>query len=205
VNFLAHLVLAPQTPEGWVGSILPDMVRGPLPRDLRPAVLEAAREHQRIDRYTDTHPAFVRTRDRLKDSINPRLAGVLADVLYDHVLARDWSKWQGGSLAAFIDNAHQGFNDHEVLMPDDMRWRVRLMVDQGWLASYQTPEGIRDRLVQMSARLSHRLDRPMSLVIEPDDLQRIYTMIADDFDVLWSDLMDFVAEHRRNAATRLAC
>lgn len=62
VNFLAHLVLAPTTPQGLVGSIAPDLIRGPLPRDLDLLVADAAAEHQRIDRFTDAHPAFHRTR-----------------------------------------------------------------------------------------------------------------------------------------------
>ncbi|MGB0768489.1 MAG: ACP phosphodiesterase, partial [Phycisphaeraceae bacterium] len=94
MNFLAHLVLAPPTARGRLGSIAPDMIRGPLPSHLDAQVVAAAREHQRIDAFTDAHPAFLRTRDRLRGVVDPRLAGVLADVLYDHVLASRWSTYR---------------------------------------------------------------------------------------------------------------
>lgn len=205
VNFLAHLVLAPQTPEGWVGSIAPDMIRGPLPADLNEAVLAAAKEHQRVDRFTDAHRAFVRTRDRLCAVVGRRLAGVLADVLYDHVLARDWSDWRSDDgLASFVRDAEQGLLDALPHVPDRMQMIVHKMIDEQWLASYATSQGIRDRLETMSDRLTRRLDRPMSLMISESALAELYPSIATDFAELWPDLIVHVDGLRGSASNRLA-
>lgn len=204
VNFLAHLVLAPQTPEGLVGSIAPDMIRGPLPADLHEAVLAAAKEHQSIDRFTDAHRAFVRTRDRLCAVVDRRLAGVLADVLYDHVLARDWARWRGDDLATYLGVAEQGLLAALKHVPVRMQMIVRKMIDEQWLASYATSTGIRARLETMSARLTHRLDRPMSLMISESDLAELYPLIAADFAELWPDMIVHVDGLRGSASNRLA-
>ena len=205
VNFLAHLVLAPQTPEGWCGSIAPDMIHGPLPSDLPKAVMAAALEHQRIDRFTDTHRMFYKTRDRLREIIEPRLAGVLTDVVYDHVLSRDWHRWRSGALADYIGVVERHLADRLHILPVDTRWRVKLMIDQHWLGSYATVEGLRARLTQMSERLTRRVGRPMNLTPSAKDLERVYPDVADDFSVFWPDLVRFVDEHRQAQAERLAC
>ena len=204
MNFLAHLVLAPQTPEGLVGSIAPDMIRGPLPKGLLPEVLAAAKEHQRIDRFTDAHRAFVRTRDRLCAVVDRRLAGVLADVLYDHVLARDWARWRDDDFSAFVDSAERGLTEAIRHVPDRMRMIVNKMIEEQWLSSYATATGIRARLESMSLRLSARLGRPMSLRISKPALAEHYEAIADDFAELWPDLRLDVDQYRGDARDRMA-
>lgn len=204
VNFLAHLVLAPQTPKGLVGSIAPDMIQGPLPTGLDKAVLASAKEHQSIDRVTDAHPAFVQTRDRLAAVVDRRLAGVLADVLYDHVLAKDWLSWRDDALVSFVSASEQGLLTGLTHVPVRMQMIVRKMIDEQWLVSYASSSGIRARLETMSARLTRRLDRPMSLMISESDLATLYPSIADDFAELWPDLLAHVQQRRKRPEHSLA-
>lgn len=196
MNFLAHLVLAPQSPHGLVGSIAPDLIRGPLPKDLHPQVLVAAREHHRVDRFTDAHPAFARTRVNLRDCTDPRLTGVLADVLYDHILARDWTDWRSDTLSTFIQQAEHNLLHHTQLMPADMQQIVRLMIDEQWLASYASVQGLRDRLAAMSRRITRRLGRPFDLALTEQQLESIREAITQDFAALWPDLKTNVTQHR---------
>lgn len=205
MNFLAHLVLAPQTPAGLVGSIAPDLIRGPLPRDLDPAVARAAVEHQAIDRFTDAHPAFHRTRKRLAGVVDSRLAGILADVLYDHVLAHGWAEYRDDALGVFIQHAERTLDRHRALMPEPMRVVVARMIDEGWLASYAEPAGLRERLIAMSRRLTQRVGRPMDLALTTGQIDHARDAIADDFAEFWCDLIRHVADHRRIAeSARLA-
>lgn len=204
MNFLAHLVLAPQTPRGLLGSIAPDMIRGPLPKTLDGHVMDAAQEHRRIDRFTDAHAAFQRTLERLRSVVDSRLAGVLADVLYDHVLAREWSAWREDGFESYIDETQLGLLDQIQLVPVRMQMIVRKMIDERWLLSYATAPGIRARLETMSDRLTRRVGRPMSLAISEQQLADVYAPVADDFAALWPDLKDFVARHRAAAGERLA-
>lgn len=205
MNFLAHLALAPQTPHGWVGSIAPDLIHGPLPDDLHPEVADAALEHQRIDRFTDRHAAFHRTRDRLEGLVESRLRGILTDVLYDHALARGWARLREDPLDGFIATAEQALADHPELMPAEMQTIVRRMMQEQWLASYASPVGLAERLAQMNRRINARLNRTMDLAITPQQIDRLYPAIAEDLDWLWPDLIAHVKDHRERAqSTRLA-
>ena len=49
MNHLAHFLLAPQTVEGIVGTLLGDFHRGPAMTGLPPAVAAAVRLHRAID------------------------------------------------------------------------------------------------------------------------------------------------------------
>lgn len=204
VNFLAHLVLAPQTPEGLIGSIAPDMIRGPLPGDLQEAVALAAREHHQIDRYTDAHPTFGQTRQRLSEVIDPRLSGILADVLYDHVLARDWARWRREPLADFLSQTQRSLLGALSHVPLPMQVIVRKMIDEQWLASYATVGGVRARLETMTQRLTRRLDRPMSLIISERALSELDQGLTEDFAILWPDLLGHVEQSRLKGQERLA-
>lgn len=203
VNFLAHLVLAPQTASGLIGSIAPDMIRGPLPSDMAPAVMASAKEHRIVDQVTDAHHAFGRTRDRLADVVGARLSGVLADVLYDHVLARDWARWRSDDFSVYLAETERKLMLALDLVPIRMQIIVRKMIDEQWLASYASVVGIRARLDTMSERLSNRVGRPMSLVISEQALDDLYQPIADDFEQLWPDLISHVSRCREDERQRL--
>ncbi len=205
MNFLAHLVLAPQTPEGLIGSIAPDMIRGPLPSGLHEAVLAAAKEHQRIDQFTDAHRVFIQTRERLCAVVDRRLAGILADVLYDYVLARGWGRWRGDDLLTFVAETEQSLLDSLHHVPVQMQMIVRKMTDEHWLASYATSSGIRARLETMSLRLSARVARPMSLRVTEQELAGLFPSLVEDFSRLWPDLVAYVDQNRDRPIKRLAC
>ena len=204
VNFLAHLVLAPQTPEGLIGSIAPDMIQGPLPKDLHPEVMAAAKEHHRIDRFTDRHSAFAQTRDRLSDLVDSRLSGILADVLYDHVLARDWSDWRSDAFTSYVDQAHHQLLKAMPHVPVRMQVIVRKMIDEQWLTSYATAGGICARLDTMSQRLTRRFGRSISLIISEEDLTKHGDALCADFAAFWPDLLEHVDQGRDVSDSRLA-
>lgn len=196
MNFLAHLVLGPQTPDGYTGAIAPDLIRGPLPRNLPQPIRLAALEHQRIDRFTDSHPVFHRTRQRLRKLVHPRLAGVVTDVVYDHVLAREWAIWRADSRDSFIAQAEDGLRRGSRALPETSRVVIDRMIEQRWLGSYATAQGLRDRLEQMSLRVEQRLGRPIAMVPSANDLERIYPLLVDDFKVFWPALCQDVVEWR---------
>lgn len=199
MNFLAHLLLAPPTPHGRVGCLVPDLLRGPIPTDLEPQVLAAATEHQAIDRFTDRHPAFLSTRDRLRPSCD-RYAGVVADIMLDHALAAQWADHHPAKLADYAAAVGQDLDTHPHLMPPAMRPIAQRMTEEDWLSTYATASGIRLTLARVSRRITERLSRPIDLTPAADtlddDAQR--AALLADFARIWPDLLDCVTDHRKN-------
>jgi len=191
VNFLAHLYLADDSPASMVGNLLPDMHRGRLPTDLAPQVEAGVVRHRKVDAYTDTHPLFERSRDRLRPR-HGRYTGIIVDVLYDHVLSVCWRDYADEPLADFIARAYVTLEQDPGLMPPRMQAIIRAMIDQDWLSTYVTVEGIGLTLRRLSARLNERFGRQIALDGAVDELVEQYEGFTQDFAAFFPELMAYV-------------
>jgi len=198
MNFLAHLALADDDAPSRIGSILPDLVRGRLPDDLHPRVRAGALHHRRVDAFTDTHPLVARSVARLRPACG-RYSGIVVDVLYDHLLAADFERWHDQRLRPFVDDVYAQFAANEQLMPPRMRLIAERMIEQDWIGSYATIEGIAARLAQMSARFAHRFGREVSLLGATDSFPEHGPGLREDFDAFYPQLRDAMAESSRSA------
>jgi len=88
MNFLAHAVLAGDDPALIVGGVVGDWIKGLLPGALPADLAHGVALHRAIDSHAETHPAFQRSRNRVSPA-RRRYAGILVDIYYDHLLARD--------------------------------------------------------------------------------------------------------------------
>src|SRR5205814_3083314 len=91
VNHIAHFLLAPQSVEGAIGTLLADFHRGSISPDLPQAVADSLRLHRAIDSETDRYPDV----HALKASFSAghrRFAGLALDLYFDHCLVRDWPR-----------------------------------------------------------------------------------------------------------------
>jgi acyl carrier protein phosphodiesterase len=104
VNFLAHLWLADAAQLPLAGAILGDTLRGALPADMPEPLARSVQLHRRIDARTDRHPRVVAARGRFPPGAR-RYAGILIDVLFDHLLAADWAAYSDEPFDAFTARA----------------------------------------------------------------------------------------------------
>jgi acyl carrier protein phosphodiesterase len=152
VNFLAHLWLADRARLPLAGAILGDVLRGPLPPDLPAPLAQSVRLHRRIDAATDRHPRVREARHRFAPPAR-RHAGIVIDVLFDHVLAREWGAYSTEPLAEFARRAAlavaaepQWFDRGGAPVPAPLRFAALL-------ASYRREAGIERALRRTAARL----------------------------------------------------
>ncbi len=192
MNFLVHFYLDCDSPEAMVGSVMPDLCRGPMPADLPPAARRAFERHRVVDAFTDTHPVFACTRRRLQ-ARHHHFSGILADVFYDHILASEWSRYHDEPLDDFIERVHGAIHHCRAILPVSMRRPAARLVEQNWLGRYATVEGIERTLGQMSVRLSERLNRAIDLAPAAYDLAEQHDAIAADFHAFFPLLCRFMA------------
>lgn len=195
MNFLAHLLLSPPDPPSLVGALLPDLVRGPPRGELHPRVIRGVTLHRQIDAFTDTHPIFARSRQRLTRH-RGLLTGVLVDVFYDHFLSLAWTEHAEGSREGFIARAYAGLTAAGASMPDAMRPAVERMIEQDWLGSYHTPAGVALTLTRMSRHLTQRCGRPFALETGVADLREHHAELAEDFAAFFPMLVKQVTGER---------
>lgn len=151
MNFLAHALLAGEDPALLVGGVIGDWIKGSLPGVLPEDIAKGVALHRAIDNFAESQPAFRRSRSRISMG-RRRYAGVLVDVFYDHLLARNWAAIHHGALDEYCKTVYRSIADRLNELPISSRSGLTLMAKENWLSSYAQIEGIADVLTRMSLR-----------------------------------------------------
>ena len=159
VNFLAHLWLADQSATSPAGAVLGDWVHGRVPAHYPPELQLGVALHRHIDVTTDAHPVMVSTRARFAQG-QRRYAGILLDLLADHLLARGWSEFSAEPLAEFAQRSAQAIGDHAQWFLEAGGFAPSAAEFRGLLLSYVSAEGL-DRAIRRTAQ---RLRKPEGLI-----------------------------------------
>lgn len=83
-----------------LGSLIADFLRGAIDPAMARGVRIGVALHRAVDVYTDAHPQVVAARARFAPPYR-RYAGILLDMWFDHLLAREWERHGDGSLHDF--------------------------------------------------------------------------------------------------------
>jgi acyl carrier protein phosphodiesterase len=151
MNFLAHALLAGDSPALVVGGVVGDWIKGPLPGALPDDLARGVALHRAIDTFAETHPAFCLSRARMSPA-RRRYAGVLVDIFWDHLLARDWARYREEGLGSYCALVYRQIADRRDHLPASSHHALELMAREDWLQSYAGLEGIADVLARMSRR-----------------------------------------------------
>jgi acyl carrier protein phosphodiesterase len=191
MNFLAHLHLAPDTPEDRVGAVAADFVKGPDFHALPPAVQRGVRHHRAVDAYTDRHALVQRSIVRISRNWG-WFSGIIVDVYYDHLLARDWERYAAEPLRDFADRMYAILGTHAPLLPMPGRGFVEWFIEDDRLWQYRTSEGIEDTLRRLSRRIAERIpNRAVNLNEAMPDLQANDAGLEEDFRAFYPELIGY--------------
>lgn len=184
MNWLGHLWLTPPTPHGWLGALLGDFTRGPVPEHWPIALREAVTLHRQLDSLCARHAAFRSSRLRI-GAQHGHYRSVLVDVFWDHVLAAQWPRFvgEGPELDAFVARVHTGLDAVRDEMPPELAQVYPRLRDQAWLLSYRELAGIEVALRRMRRRL--RRDHPLEDAVR--DLAADVEGFATDFAAFRDD------------------
>ncbi len=188
MNFLAHLLLAGDDPEHQVGQVLADLVSTTAIPSFTPGIQEGIRAHQRIDVFTDAHPAVDTARRRLRPPYR-RFAGVLLDIYFDHFLARQWDRHGAATpLPSFARQRYATLAAYTDLPVPRYVRVITAMRREDWLVGYAAVAGVTRALRGISARFSR--PNPISSGTQP--LLENYAALRADFEAFLPALKDHV-------------
>ena len=177
MNYLAHMLLSDGSPEGLVGNLAGDFVRGVDVSSLSAPMQAGVTLHRAVDRFTDSHPTVLRSRSRLPESWR-HYRGVLVDIFYDHFLARD-----------FEAHAGERIQRHRESLPPRLQQAAPVMIEHDWLRAYAHVEGLEVVLRGMSRRAK----REVALDAAAADLREHYAAFETDFATFFPDLLQFAS------------
>ena len=192
MNFLAHALLAGDNDADRIGGLLGDFVKGLLPAGLPPALASGVALHRAIDSFADRHPAFITSRRRISGE-RRRLSGVLVDLFYDHLLARDWPDYGPGTLENYTHRLYAALDDYAGELPEKAREIADLMRTNDWLCAYRNVAAVGQAIDRMSI---YRLRRANPLAGGIEEFSADADGFEADFRRFLPDALAFAADWR---------
>lgn len=186
MNHLAHLFLAPDSPEARVGSVLGDFTRGVDVQSLPYSVRLGVRHHLSVDSFTDKHPDVLASK-RLFSAQRRRFSGIALDVLYDHFLLQHWSEFTDTDQNTFIRTVYAELQTNENLMSPDMAKTTRHLVAHDWFGSYRDLDNIGYALDRIATRI--RFQNSFAGIIE--EIRPLHSELEERFLSFFPDLQSF--------------
>ena len=186
MNHLAHFALTDQKPLTLVGSFLGDYVKGRLNGEFAKSIERGIKLHRAVDAFTDRN-AIVRQSYERFDREFRRYAGIMTDVIYDHLLARLWRDYYDSQLEQFSRGTLETLLDHAELLPDRAHQTAIRMLELNAMAKYGTEAFIENSFVHLSGRLS----RTNPLDIAFDQYAQHRQGLESDFRDFYPELVAF--------------
>ncbi len=92
MNFLAHIYLSGNDTDLIIGNFIADGIKGKKYKKFSPGIQKGILLHREIDTFTDAHPIVRQSTKRLHKNYG-HYSGIIVDILYDHFLAKNWSRY----------------------------------------------------------------------------------------------------------------
>lgn len=191
MNHLAHLLLAERSDGLLVGGFLGDFVKGKLKGERPPAIEQGIKLHRYIDHFTDHHPEALGLRALFPETTR-KIAGIALDLMFDHQLALEFTKWHPDALDVFERQVFARLlaNEHAPYFPRAALAQCQAMSARLSLSRTVDPDFLSRSLDRVKSRL-----RNGQALITPSTIRQIRSLepvILLRFDAFFSALIEAV-------------
>jgi acyl carrier protein phosphodiesterase len=153
MNFLAHLYLSGESEDIMTGNFIGDYVKGTRYGQYQGDIRRGILLHRAIDDFTDRNLHFRESRKLFTEDYR-RYSGIVADVVFDHFLAKHWTVYSKVRLRDFTRRAHAVLLSRFLKLPFRVQQFLPFMIQHRRLESYATPQGMEKALRIMSGYTS---------------------------------------------------
>lgn len=189
MNFLAHIYLSGDNNDIKIGNFLGDFVKGNLDNIhnsyIKKEVLQGIALHRAIDSFTDSHEIVRQSIERLHPKYH-KFSGIVVDMFYDHIFAKNFSEYSSIPLSAFSQTFYQLLIERKEEIPKSMERLVNSMISRDWLSNYANYEGIEWSLRGISQRLKFK----SGIEFAVEDLKNDYELYKKEFDIFFPILIN---------------
>ncbi|MBU1010312.1 MAG: DUF479 domain-containing protein [Bacteroidetes bacterium] len=189
MNFLAHALLSGTDPDILFGNFVADSIKGKKIEAYPDKVRLGVDLHRAIDSYTDTHPVVVESVARLRPEFR-LFSAVIADIYFDHFLARNWTAYSQADLHVFAAGVYRILLKRYAILPPRSRRILPWMMAQNWLVGYANLRDLQRVFNGMSRRSA--FDSGMEKAV--DFLKLNYAEFEQDFARFFPDMILFATD-----------
>ena len=183
MNYLAHIYLSDEDDFIKIGNFMADAVKGNHYEEYPVGIQIGIRLHRFIDSFTDSHPVYRQSKHRLHEKYG-HYSGVIMDILYDHFLAKNWSKFSDEKLEDYANDFYQLLQDNYEILTERIKGMMPYMIARNWFVSYASIAGLEMILFQMDYKTKHRANMQEAIV----ELQDFYTEFEAEFFLFFEEL-----------------
>jgi acyl carrier protein phosphodiesterase len=190
MNYLAHAFLSFNNEPIIVGNFIADHIKLADTQHLPELIRKGVIIHRKIDAFTDSHPLFIKSKRHFYNGFE-RYSGVLTDIYYDYLLAKNFEQFTDANLKDFTGNIYKILDNHEEFLPDTSKGFLKYVKQNNTFFEYSKLEGIELVLTHLSFRINHgvQLNESINLFKENED------KIEKDF---LEFMMDLVKEVKKD-------
>ncbi len=188
MNFLAHLYLSPDEQKIKLGNFIADAIKGKAFNKYEKNIQRGIILHRAIDTYTDKHPVFIESANRLKRKYR-MYSMVIVDIYYDHFLARHWSAYSEKDLIKFTSESYKVLVKHYHLLPARYKRILPFMIAQNWLVGYASFWSLERVFKGMARRTGYKSGMENAVI----DLKKHYHLFENEFRRFFPDMIKFVS------------
>ena len=187
MNFLAHIYLSGKDDDVKIGNFIGDYVKGNDYLDYSENIKKGIILHRNIDHFTD-HSPITHKAKALFLPVFHKYAGIIVDMVYDHVLANEWSKYTNQSLESFIEDFHQLAENRIDDIPDEIGQFIPKLIKNQRLLSYRDVSGLKYALKAMTTytSLPDHIDQAIEILESNND------WIIDNFNSFFQKMIHYV-------------
>ncbi len=185
MNFLAHIYLSGDNDLIKIGNFMADGIRGKQFEHFPEEVQKGIILHRSIDTYTDSHAIFRQSTKRLHEKYH-HYSGVIVDIVYDHFLAKNWTKYSDEKLETFVNRFYRSLHENYDILTEKTQDLMPYMIQRNWLLSYQTVEGIHQILTQMDRRSKNE----SKMQYASAELKEFYSEFEQEFTLFFEDIKE---------------
>lgn len=183
MNYLAHAYLSGNNPEILAGNMMGDAIKGYKFLGLyNKAICDGIILHRFIDEYMDTHELTKKGKKRIWLHYR-HYSGVVMDMYYDHLLARNWAKFSDENIQVFADKIYVSLQNQWSVFPDETKHMFDHMISHNWLGNYVHLDGIDRAFKGMSRRtkfVSNMEKAVGDLYLHYDDFEAEFLIFFED-------------------------
>ncbi len=182
MNWLAHIFLSEQSIEFQIGNYLADPLKGRTWDNASHDLQKGMQVHKIIDSYTDAHPIFKQSKNRLgKKGL---LKSVVIDLTYDYLLTKNWDKYSHIPIDNYLQTFYKQAYKTLPNLPEHASAPLKRMIDFDLLNKYQNLGQLQQAFLRVDKRLSQRLK-------QRDLATNYYEIVCQNISQIEADFLEF--------------
>ena len=150
-------------------------------------IQKGIRLHRNIDWFTDKNRTVIKAKELFYIQYH-KYAGIVTDILYDHFLANNWSRFSNTPLYDYSQNFYSLLLKYEYMMPTDIQVFIPKLIENNRLYSYRTIEGIQSVLSTMATFTSLPDYSEFAILT----LKENYSLLEENFFTFFAEIIYYV-------------